>query len=210
MARKLAIFFTVNLTLFLAFNSGSSLFAQTKGNLSLNELLSDYGIEFKKGGSSLVLKDFSFIAQDKYFRNIVTQEGKNRIDMEIIKPLNEEEASKHMAVKYAIIKNLYGPQMIPYQGTITTTTDCPAEKKPKEKKVVITGKKRLVLLVNATERYTLGVWDDTLIKQKAAFTVFYDQGMSTLYRVTIFQPANSFNRQAVFEILRSIEINPKK
>ncbi len=210
MARKLAIFFTVNLTLFLAFNPNSCLFAQTKGNLSLNELLSDYGIEFKKGGSSPILKDFGFIAKNKYFRNIVAQEGKTRIEMEIIDPLNEEEASKHMAVKYAIIKNLYGPQRIPYQGTITITTDCPAEKKPEKAKVTIMGRSRLVLLANASERYTLGVWDDTLIKQKAAFTVFYDQGMSTLYRVIIFPPAASFNRKEVFEILKSIKIKPRK
>jgi hypothetical protein len=205
MKNKLATSFVINLIFLLAVSSGIG-FTQEKVNQTLNEMLGEYGVEFGKSGNLPVLKDFGFIAKDKYFRNIVAQTGETRIEIEIIKPLTKNEATDYSMVKYQVVENLYGPQMIPYQGTITTTTDCPAEKKPQKTKVIIEGEERPVLLASASERYTLGVWDDTLIKQKAAFTVFYDPGKSILYRVLVFQPVGSFNLKEVLEILGSIKI----
>jgi|GEM_PF-3483476 len=208
MRNKLFAYLVINLLFLSAALSGIGL-TQEKVNQTLNGILGGYGVEFGKSGNLPVLKDFEFIAKDKHFRTIVAQEGETRIEIEIIKLLTKDEAANYSMVKYSVVKNLYGPQMIPYQGTITTTTDCPAEKKPEETKVTIWKEERPVLLAWASERYTLGVWDDALIKQKAAFTVFYDQGKSILYRVLIFQPIGSFNRKEIFEILESIKIIPR-
>jgi len=65
------------------------------------------------------------------------------------------------------------------------------------------GKPVKVLIAKATNRFVLGACDDSLIKQKEAFTMVYDQRSSTLYQIAVFQPIHKFNQDNVFEFLTS-------
>jgi len=176
----------------------------------LNKVLIQYGVQLEKGGSSPVVRDFKFPAKGKTFHTIIAQEKETRIEIEIIKPLSEEAAINYSESKYIIITSLYGPQIIPYTGALTTITDCPDDKKPEEIITEVMGKPVRVLLANATERYVLGVWEDDLIKQKAAFAVLYDRENSTHYQIIIFQPSESFDRNVVLDILKSLKKHPKE
>jgi hypothetical protein len=182
-------------------------FAESKG--TLNETLIQYGSRFEKLGSLPVLRDFQQTARGKIFHTVLAQDQDTHIEIEIISPLEEGLAINYSNSKYEIIKDLYGPQIIPYPGAITDTTDCPMDKRPKEATVDIMGKTIKVLLANASERYVLGVWDDELIKQKAAFAVFYDEKNKTNYQIIVFQPVRSFNQEEVLGTLRSFQVIKK-
>lgn len=170
----------------------------------LNELLYPYKIQFQLPENITVITNAKFPARDKIFHRIIAQNKNTRIEIELIKPMSYDEAIEYSESKYKIIKNLYGPQIIPYTGQLTTTTDCPPEKKPEEISIDILGKPTKVLLANATDRYVLGIWDDELIKTKAAFAIVYDQENETIYQIIIFQPTQSFNKENVLEILKNI------
>jgi hypothetical protein len=179
--------------------------AFTQTSAVLNALLLNYGIQFKEGGSLPVIKNFQYGGKGKTYHTIIAQDNKTHIEMEIITLLSEQEAQDYAHSKYIIIKSLYAPQIIPYTGALTTTTECPKDKKPREITIKISGRPQKVLLANATERYVLGVWEDDLIKKKAAFTVFYNRENNTLFQITVFQPVDSFDLNEVLKILKSLE-----
>ncbi|MCD6221077.1 hypothetical protein J7K25_02830 [bacterium] len=172
--------------------------------------MSGYKITFAKYGKILIIKNYKFPAREKSFHTIIASDKNTRIEIEIIKPMSYVEATEYAESKYKIIKNLYGPQIIPYTGQLTTTTDCPPEKKPEEISIDILGKPTRVLLANATDRYVLGVWDDALIKTKAAFAMVYDEENQTIYQIIIFQPIKIFDQQKVLDILQGIKRIPEK
>ncbi len=175
----------------------------------LNTLLLNYGVRLKEGGSLAVLKDFRYGGKNKAYHTIIAGDNKTRIEMEIITPLSEQEARNYAHSKYVIIESLYAPQIIPYTGTLTSTTDCPKDKKPREITIKISGRPHKVLLANATERHVLGVWEDDLIKNRAAFTVFYNRQNNTLFQIIVFQPLDSFDLNEVLRILKSLEVIKK-
>lgn len=183
-------------------------YAQNKQQL--NKLLSQYKLQFTTPKDITIINNAKFPARDKIFHQIIAQNKQTRIEIELIKPMSYDEAMEYAESKYKIIKNLYGPQIIPYTGQLTTTTDCPPEKKPKEITVDILGKPTKVLLANATDRYVLGVWDDELIKTKAAFAMVYDEENQTIYQIIIFQPIKIFDQQKVLDILQGIKRIPKE
>jgi len=169
----------------------------------LNKLLIQYSLKLKKGGNLSIVENFEFRAKDKTFRTIIAQGDKTRIEIEIIKPMAEKEATVYSKLKYIVVENLYTSQTIPYPGALTKTTECPEDKKPEKATAEILGKTVKVLFTNATKRYVIGVWDDDLIKQKAAYAVFYDEINRTHYQIMIFQPSESFNNNEMLEILES-------
>lgn len=175
---------------------------------TLNNALANYNIQFEKAGSIPVVKNFKYCVREKTFRTIIAQADYMRIEIEAIKPINEETALQYSNSKYVIIKGLFEPQMIPYSGELTHRTECPAEKKPEEITVEILDKKVTILLVNATERYVVGAWDDALIKQKAAFAALYDSNNKTLYQIVIFQPYKTFNLDEILGIFKGIKSAP--
>lgn len=203
MKKRFFTIFVFILVFLLEITLNIAAFSETYG--TLNKVLIQYGIQLGKGGSFSVVRDFKFPAKEKTFHTIIAQGKETRIEIEIIKPLLGETAIDYSESKYKIIKNLYGPRFIPYPGVITTITDCPDDKKPKEIVTEVMGKPIKVLLANATERYVLGVWEDDLIKQKAAFAVLYDEKNSTFYQIIIFQPSGSFNCDEVLDILKGLK-----
>ena len=178
-------------------------------NLTLNEVLKQYNVQFGIKGSLIVIRNFKYPAREKTFHTIIAQDEKTRIELEIIKPMLKEQALNYSDSKYKIIKNLYGPQIIPYSGTLTTTTECPDDKKPKEATIEVMNRLTKVLLANATDRYVLGVWEDDLIKTKATFAMVYDKENKTIYQIIIFQPYKSFNQNEVLDILKSLKNIPE-
>jgi hypothetical protein len=175
---------------------------------TLNNVLSAYNASFGAAGILPVIKDFSHKARGIIFHTIIAQKNDTRIEIEIIKPLDKAEASRQIASKYQVIKNLYGPQTIPYPGAVTSKTDCPEDKKPVEKEIDFAGGPTKVLLANASERYILGVWDDALIKQKAAFAVVYNGGSETLYQILVFKPVGRGAEKEVLDILKDFTFTP--
>ena len=200
---KPALIYTIILMLLIVIIIYKSAFTETSA--VLNTLLLNYGIQFKEDGSLPVIKNFQYGGEGKTYHTIIAQDNKVHIEIEIITPLSKQEAQDYLHSKYIIIKSLYAPQIIPYTGALTTTTDCPQDKKPQEIIIKMSGKPEKVLLANATGRYVLGVWEDNLIKNKAAFTVFYNPENSTLFQIIIFQPLNSFNLNEMLNILKSVE-----
>ena len=198
----------ITFSLFILIFSTKTVFdstAYSNHNNTLNSLLREYNISFGANGSLPVTRDFKFPSNNKVFHTIISQEKDLRIEIEIIKPLQKEESIKFSKSKYIILQSLFEPQIIPYSGALTHTSDCPDDKKPEEIMLEILGKPEKVLLTNATERYVLGVCDDDLIQQKSAFVVLFDEVNKTLYQITIFKPSSSFNRIMVLNILKSLK-----
>jgi hypothetical protein len=202
--KKIPILLAAVLFLYVSIST-FTVYGQTKDALDLNAVLSDYTIRFQEGGSYPVQKNFKYTSKKKFFHTIVAQENDTRIEIEIFRLFTEEEAVNHTKAKYAIVKNLYGPQKIPYNGTLTVTTECPIEYKPKEITVYVLGKATQLLIANATERYVLGVWDEKLIKQKACFFVYCDMRNKVLYQIIIFKPFASFELQEVLNIISGLQ-----
>jgi len=200
---KKNIFFLFILTIFLLTILSVSAFPKTHNNL--NGALIEYGVQFRKAKFFIIRKSFKSPFREKIYHSIIAQEKTTRIEIEIITPLSKETALEYSESRYKIIKNLYGPQLISYAGAITKETDCPDDKKPEEIIIEIMGNPARVLLANATERYVLGVCDNDLIKQKAAFAVFFDKELNTFYQILIFQPSKSFRRNEVINILESLK-----
>jgi hypothetical protein len=172
---------------------------------SLNKILNQHGIKFRMERSFSVIKDFKYPIKEKTIHSIIAQDTDTRIEIGIIKPLSQKEAINYIESKYIIIKSLYQPQVIPYSGKITHTADCPDKNKPKELMIKVMGMPIKVILAKATERYVLGVCEDNLIKQEAAFTVWYNPDKKILYQMTIFQPSQSFQLDNVLSMLKSLE-----
>jgi len=170
----------------------------------LNTVLSSYGITIENYDFS-VTNSHRFTARGKTFHTLTAHNGTTRIELEITVPLEETEAPALIKDKYTVIQNLYGPQLIPYTGTLTTTTDCPPDKKPEHITAAVLNRDTTVLLANATERYVLGVWDNDLIKQKAAVVIFYDKNNKTNYQIMLFQPCELFDRKEILSILHNIK-----
>ncbi|MDD5254888.1 MAG: hypothetical protein PHR11_02400 [Candidatus Omnitrophica bacterium] len=171
--------------------------------VKLNDALASYGVIFDLPEEPNVQQDFTFIAKQKEYRTITAQARNTRVEMEIIKPFTADEAGAYTGSQYAIVKALYSPQIIPYTGEFTVTTDCPPDKKPQESTLEILGKKTAVLVANATERYTFGVWEEDLIKQRGVFYVVYDHRSATIYKITLFRPVEEFNLQEMLNIAAS-------
>ncbi len=183
----------------------SSLYGQAKETPGLNEVLSDYSIQFREADKYPVQKNFRYASKEKYFHSIVAQKDETRIEIEIVRPLTNTEAADYAKAKYGIVKNLYGQQIVPYNGTLTVTTECPQAKKPKEITADVLGKQTPILTANASQRYVLGVWDEKLIKQKACFFIYYDDKNGIFYQITIFRPYASFRLAEALKIINELK-----
>lgn len=171
----------------------------------LNKILSQHCIEFGMERSFSVIKDVKYPVKEKTLHSIIAQDRNTRIEIEITRPLSQKEAVNYIESKYIIIKSLYQPQIIPYSGKITHTAECPEKNKPKELMIKVMGIPTKVILAKATERYVLGVCEDDLIKQEAAFAMWYNPDKKILYQMTIFQSAQSFRQDNVLSILKSLK-----
>jgi hypothetical protein len=157
---------------------------------SLNEALRPYHVQFA-GVDAPVLENFRRASAETVFDTIIAGGGSLRVEIEVVAPESPELAANYSKSKYEIIKALYGPQYTPYPGEVTNQTECPPDRKPLSRTVSLLGKDTEVLLANATERYTFGVWEDDLIKQRGAFCVLYDDATKTLYQFKVFQPSSA-------------------
>ena len=203
--RKISLVFFVATSVFLL-KITLNIAANDKIHDTLNDVLAQYSIQFEKGSPFSVIRDFKVPFRKSYFHAITAQEKEMRIEIEIIKPFLEQDVLPYSATKYTTIKNLYGPRILPYTGQLTTRTDCPDNKKPEEIMAQVMGEPVKVLLANATERYVLGVWEDGMIKQKAAFCLFYDRKNKTHYQIIIFQPYESFKLDRILNILGGLNV----
>ena len=172
---------------------------------NLNDPLKQYQVEFNIVEPLYLINNLKYPARNRVFHTIVAENKNYHIEMEIISPFPDKEFEHYSKTKYKIITNLYGPQLIPYTGELTTTTDCPKEKKPEEIIIKIMKQPTKVLLANATNRYTLGVWEDDLIKTKAAFTIVYDKEKEVIYQIIVFQKIESFNKQNILNIFKNFK-----
>ena len=172
---------------------------------NLNDVLKQYQVEFNTTEHLYLIKNLKYPARGRVFHTIIAENKNYYIEMEIVNPLPDKEFDHYSKIKYKIITNLYGPQLIPYTGTLTTTTDCPKEKKPEEIIIEVMKQPTKVLFANATDRYTLGVWEDDLIKTRAAFTIVYDKEKKVMYQIIVFQKIKSFNKQDILSILKNFK-----
>jgi hypothetical protein len=179
---------------------------QPERSNTLNEILAAYGSGFNAGGDFPVISNFKNSAQGKVFNTITAEKGGKRIQLEITSGMTANEALAYSRTQYTVVQHLYGPRQIQYPGIITNHTECPDNKKPRETTIAIMGKPAKVLLANASERYVLGVWDDDLISQKAAFAVFYDGKNAVSYQIIVFQPYDDPNRKELLSILEGFKI----
>jgi len=195
------IFFIAMFTM----STAASTNAFCKTSETLNQALTPYDIELQAGNEFYVFKDSIYPVKDKTFHSIMAQNQETRIELEITKSISQSEATNHAKQKYILINSLYQPQVIPYTGKISHTAACQGENSPKQLFVKIAGFPTKAILVNAGERYTLGVCGDDLIKQVGVFAAWYNPSNKVLYQLTIFQPSPSFDQKKILLFLESIK-----
>ncbi len=171
---------------------------------TLDTVLREYGVAIGEIGGTRIDREFRRKGTNIGFHSLVATDGDVRVEMEIMAPLPADIAKRYLTAKYTIVRSQYGPQPHPYPGVITNLTDCPEDKKPVETQVEVLGQAVVVLLANASERFTFGVWEDDLIKHRGAFCVLYVPERNALFEVRIFQPHDRFDRDAVLKVLGSL------
>ena len=180
---------------------GSRPSAETR---TLNAVLREYGVTMGEIGAAPIASEFKRKGKTIGFHSLVATGGGFRVEIEITAPLSADLAERYRASKYTMVRSQYGPQRHPYPGVITNISVCPEDKKPLETRVDLLGQDTVVLLANASARFTFGVWEDDLIKHRAAFCVLYAPRTQSLFEVRIFQPHDRFDRDAVLRVLGTI------
>jgi len=173
---------------------------------TLNAALAAYGLSMGKAGDAPLAGDFRRKGSTIAFHSLLAADNDLRVEIEIMSPLTPDLAKRYLNSKYTIVRSLYGPQPHPYPGVITNITDCPDDKKPVERSVQVLGRPVTVLLANASARYTFGVWEDDLIKHRAAFCVVYVPETKALFEIKIFQPSARFNADTVLRALGNLKL----
>lgn len=170
----------------------------------LNTVLQKDHVQFSMLGSLPVTYDYRFPARGITFHKIIAQDERIHVEIETMQPFSEDDVENHVNLQYEEIISLYGPRIIPYPGAVSKPADCPGDKKPEEISVMIMGSPTRVLLANATDRYALGIWEDSLIKQKTIFFVIYDKKNKMLMKTLIFQSIKDFSKKNAIDILNGI------
>jgi len=174
------------------------------GARTLNAALGEYGIDFGAMGKAAVIDEFKRQGKKMAFHTLVATNGRLRAELEITSPLPQPLAKRYGASKYAVFDSLYDPHRHPYPGAITTLIRCPKDKKPEPVQVPALGGNVLVLLADASGRYTFGVWQKGLVKHRGAYCVVYHAGSKSLLEVKLFQPSGQFERDAVLAAIGSL------
>jgi len=179
--------------------------AQAKSSSTLNSELSQYKISLEESGSDPVISDYKFRVKDMIFHILTGETASRRIEFEIIRNISPETASRYIESRYAVVRDLYDPKSIPYGSAITRDTQCPEDMKPEELSVKVLDKPVQVLLVNASRRYALGVWEKSAAYKKAGFLVFHDELNRTLFQMIIFADLKDFDSGKLTKILTDIK-----
>lgn len=190
------------LTLLAATAATGAISEETPRTLEL--ILDHYGIRFNTEEQWPVLKHLVYPVRDSVVRSIIAQTNKARIELEITRPVTETDATGYIRSKYALINSLYQAQFVPYTGNITYASDCPPRNKPKEIPVTVAGNASKILVAGASARFVLGACEDELIKQMAAFIIWYDPRTKTVFQMTFFQPARSFHVNNLLQLLKGL------
>ncbi|MBF0217057.1 MAG: hypothetical protein HQL30_08705 [Candidatus Omnitrophica bacterium] len=182
---------------------GMTLAAETS---TLNATLATYGVRIATEAGDLAIKrDFKQVARGTTYHSITAEGPGQRIEIEADRPIPPDKGVEFAKNKHAIIKGLYGDRVVPYAAMITRVTGAPEDKKPYEKKAMILGVERDILIANASDRYVLGVWDDNLIAQRAICASFYEPSSGTVFQILIFIPVKDFVEEKAVKILESLE-----
>lgn len=180
--------------------------ADIKGELglALDSELGQYEISFAKCGAATVVRNYKFRAREMTFHVLAGEESGCRAELEIIRNIAPDKAGRYIESKYAVIRDLYEPKAIPYSGAVTHDTECPADMKPARISLEILGRPVQALLANASERYTLGVWEKGSVRKKAGFIAFYDEPARILFQVLVFADADKAAAGRITGILSGI------
>lgn len=168
----------------------------------LNDALRPCGL--KTAGDFRVESDFKRSSGGTAYDTIVASNDTLRVEIELVRPVSRQRAANYAKSKYTVLKSLYDAQRSPYPGQITNKEECPPERKPVGVTMTILGQPTPVLLANATERHTFGVWQDDLIKTRGAFCVVYDEISRSILEFRVFQSSASFRPETVAGFLESL------
>lgn len=171
---------------------------------TLDESLKPYGVSLPLAAGFTVAKDLRRKGTKKSFHTLIAEKGDTRIELEITLPFDPEEAEQQGRLKRNTLISLYGAQYTPYPGEVTNLTSCPENMKPKVSKHPILGQPVEVIVANATERYTFGVWEKSLVKRTAAVTLAYEPRSKALFHIRVFQPYSKFTASQAIGILKSL------
>lgn len=191
-----AVFWTLLLTTLLSVGNA----AEQPGNL--NDALRPCGLRMAE--QLKVESDFKRSSGGKYYDTIVASNNNFHVEIDLVRPVSRQRALNYAKSQYTVLHSLYDGKRSPYPGEITHSEECPADRKPESRTATILDQKTEVLLANATDRHTFGVWQDDLIKTRGAFCVVFDEQSQSTLEFRIFQPASSFQPQIVIDFLESL------
>lgn len=170
--------------------------------------LADHGIQLPQSTTFAVVQTSRTHARGITFSILNLKSEHVRIELEILHPITAKEAPEYKKMKYAIINNLYSPKLIPYGGALTHNTGCPEKMMPVPFTATVLDQDSHVLITTASERYALGVWEEKLAVNRAAFSVVYDESLQRLFYITIFMKTASFSQNKVKAVLEGIKKLP--
>ncbi len=180
--------------------SGAAPAEQPAGEL--NDALAS--CRLKMAGPLRLNSDFKRSSAGKDYDTLVASNDTLYVEIDLVRPVSRQRALNYAKSQYTVLQSLYEGKRSPYPGQITQSEECPADRKPESRVVTILGQPTEVLLANATERHTFGVWQDDLIKTKGAFCVVYDERSQATLEFRVFQPIDSFQPQTVIGFLESL------
>ncbi len=91
----------------------------------------------------------------------------------------------------------YKNRRSPYTGESLTSIPCTGDNVPGLYPVNYMGKEADVLVLNATERNTLGVCQESLIKKKTLVFLGYSPAKKTFVSIKVFIPVEKFTKKTV-------------
>lgn len=172
---------------------------------TFNDLLADYNVEFKFDEDLSVIRNWKYPNEDQMYHTIVAEVDELRVEIEIVNPISQEEAILQHNSKHIIIQAMFKPQVTPYSGAISHTSDCAENFYPKKIVVDIFNNKETGLIMDSNDRYGLGICDSSLVKYKAGLVVHYDKLTSSLYTITVFKPISSFTFKEFLNFIKNFK-----
>ena len=169
---------------------------------SLGEALGAYGVEVPKALFALpITRNKSREGQVMRFSEWIAADSDWRVEVEIDGPYAEGAAEARISGRMRSIDRLYLNQITPYPGEITRLQKCPGELRPKHKQANVLGTSTQVLLVQASQRFTLGVCDPNEASVSGVLGWAYRKKRTELVEIKIFRTKKGGSSAALLSLL---------
>jgi arylsulfatase A-like enzyme len=171
--------------------------------VTLDSVFRDLDFSLQGIGDFIVEKDTRRESGNAGARTVIARKDEVVARLEIIRDTGEDEARTYVQEQNYVLESLFKRLPNPYPGMITNAIECPDSFKPEIVDTQVQGSPVSVYVLNSTPRFTYGTCVDELIRYRGVRTFVYAAGKKTLFRIELFYPKQSFDKELALRVIRS-------